>query len=299
MALNFVDLPLTVRGEGRTVASSSGLNWGHRTVNGKSRNPNEAYINVPASIRDTGFFPPPGQTFSVSTDDDQVLKMHVTGRPPKNLQTYGDLTLLGRYFRRRLQVETGRLVTIDDLRRYGRDTVRFERREFDYLMDFSTVSRPTPVNQSTQMRFEQRVVPADARVASGQGRSTDAEVNRRVELYAMAIARQEMERRGWTDIEDTSANNPYDFTARVDGRLVFVEVKGTQSRGAHVTLTRNEVRHVREHPEASALIVVHSIEVEDRQVRNGSGVSEFVFPWRIDESDLEAVQFEYQTRRLF
>ena len=225
--------------------------------------------------------------------------MHVTGRPPKNLQTYGDLTLLGRYFRRRLQVETGRLVTIDDLRRYGRDTVRFERREFDYLMDFSTVSRPTPVNQSTQMRFEQRVVPADARVASGQGRSTDAEVNRRVELYAMAIARQEMERRGWTDIEDTSANNPYDFTARVDGRLVFVEVKGTQSRGAHVTLTRNEVRHVREHPEASALIVVHSIEVEDRQVRNGSGVSEFVFPWRIDESDLEAVQFEYQTRRLF
>ena len=66
-----------------------------------------------------------------------------------------------------------------------------------------------------------------------------------------------------------------------------------------MTLTRNEVRHVREHPEASALIVVHSIEVEDRQVRNGSGVSEFVFPWRIHESDLEAVQFEYQTRRLF
>jgi len=275
------------------------MNWGHRTVKGRSRNPNEAYINVPATVRELKFFPPPGQTFAVRTDDDEVLNMHVTGRPPKNLQTSGDLALLGRYFRRRLGVGAGQLVTINDLRRYGRNTVRFELRESGYFMDFSSRAGGNVAIGTPRLSSAASDRTVDASANTGQGRSTDAELNRQIELYAMAIARQEMERLGWTEIEDTSASNPYDFTARADGSLVFVEVKGTQSSGARVFLTRNEVRHVREHPEESVLIVVHSIEMDDRQVRPGSGVSELVVPWRINDSDLEPLQFEYQTRRLF
>lgn len=294
-----VVLPLTVRGEGRAVASSSGLNWGQRIVGGRRRNPDEAYIHVPSGISQDGFFPPPREVFRVLTDDGEELDMKITGDPPKNLQTAGDLSRLGQYFRRRLGVRFGDPVTIEDLTRYGRTDVRFERGDTSYLMDFSVASRPATTNTTTDLDFETSTQPTEAGSTTRQGRSTDAELNKRVELHAMEMARAEMERIGWTEVEDTSANHPYDFTARSAGRLVFVEVKGTQSRGEQVVLTRNEVRHVQENPESSALIVVHSIEVVDRIPMSGSGILEFVFPWRIDDRDLEAVQFDYQTSRIF
>ena len=44
------------------------------------------------------------------------------------------------------------------------------------------------------------------------------------------------------DVQDTSANKPYDLVGRRKGARVFVDVKGTTTAGEKVFLTKNEVR---------------------------------------------------------
>jgi len=144
MASTKIRLDLTQRGEGRLVPTRSGLNWGQRKVNGKPRNGDEAYINIPAGVGRSNFFPPAGQRFTAWTDDGFTLELVITGKPPKNLHSAGDLTVLGRYFRRRLGVAMGQPVAIAHLNAYGRTYVTFENVPGGFLMDFSRPGSPPP-----------------------------------------------------------------------------------------------------------------------------------------------------------
>lgn len=112
----------TMRG---SIHARSGLNWGQRPELG--REPNQAYVPVPALVRETNFFPPPGVVFRVITDDDEVLHMSRAQQDGKALQTPQDNGLLGRYFRRRLRVPAGEQITTEDLSRNGSRFVRFLR----------------------------------------------------------------------------------------------------------------------------------------------------------------------------
>lgn len=132
----YVDLPLVDR-EGK-VGSRSGLNWGQRP----NRDPNQAYIPIPASIGRKNFFPPKGTVFTVMTDDGFVFQcvtaQNEKGRVPKAIETSNDNSELGAYFRRRLEVGSGEVVKTEDLDRYGRKTVTFiDLGDGSYYMDFS------------------------------------------------------------------------------------------------------------------------------------------------------------------
>lgn len=112
----------------------SGLNWGQRP----GRNPNQAYLSVPREIQRSSFLPEVGQQFLVDTDDGQRLIMVRAQSNGKALETPGDNSLLGRYFRTRIGVESGRLVTAAHLRRYGRTSVDIYRvSSTHYELDFS------------------------------------------------------------------------------------------------------------------------------------------------------------------
>ncbi|MDR6558296.1 hypothetical protein J2809_002666 [Arthrobacter pascens] len=52
---------------------------------------------------------------------------------------------------------------------------------------------------------------------------------------------------GWT-VTDTRQNRPYDAVAVLDAERVYLEAKGTRSRGDSVIVTRNEVDHARQYP---------------------------------------------------
>ena len=64
-----------------------------------------------------------------------------------------------------------------------------------------------------------------SRIAKSQGFGLNAAERRAVELQAMKLAKDWLQRGGYAS-KDTSASKPYDFEASKDGEVLFVEVKG-------------------------------------------------------------------------
>ena len=118
------------------VAGRSGLNWGQRPEH--HRNPNQAYLRIPAHIAQTGFFPPRATQFTVCTDDRATFIAVVAQDGDKAIHTPDGNNILGEYFRRRLGVPLGAPVTRAHLDAYGRTDVRFCKLEEEtFEMDFS------------------------------------------------------------------------------------------------------------------------------------------------------------------
>ena len=128
-----VELPLYSTRTGH-VEKISGLNWGQRA----DRNRDQAYLPVPAPVQRCHFFPSIAVRFHVATDDGEMLEMSVAQANGKGIHTPEPNAALGAYFRRRLGVPSGQLVTDADLDRYGRRTVTFTKFDDEtYFMDFS------------------------------------------------------------------------------------------------------------------------------------------------------------------
>ena len=127
-----VTLPLlTSRGE---VGARSGLNWGQR----QGRNPNQAYLPVPAPIARSGFFPTRATQFTVLTDDGVSFIAVVAQDGDKAIETPDGNQILGEYFRRRLGVQLGDGVNRQHLDRHGRTDVEFCKLDDEtFLMDFA------------------------------------------------------------------------------------------------------------------------------------------------------------------
>ncbi len=114
----------------------SGLNWGQRPELG--REPNQAYIRLPAEVYRTDFFPSKAVHFTVLTDDDKVLICTRAQQNDKAIHTPHNNSLIGEYFRNRLGLASGQPVITNDLIRYGRTDVDFYKIDNEtYFMDFS------------------------------------------------------------------------------------------------------------------------------------------------------------------
>ena len=134
-----VVLPLIMLGgatdERGQVHPRSGLNWGQRPDYG--REPNQAYIPVPAQIARLGFFPPRGVQFLVNTDDRRAIIMAVAQAGDKALESPQGNQLIGEYFRFRLGVANGAPVSLSDLQRFGSRFVRFYKFDDEtYYMEY-------------------------------------------------------------------------------------------------------------------------------------------------------------------
>jgi hypothetical protein len=128
---------LTLIDKNGQVPSRSGLNWGQRT----GREPNQAYINIPANIGRSGFFPDRYVVFTVITDDDKQLICVRAQDGGKGLHSTLNNSLLGEYFRNRLGLANGAFVTRADLLKYGRTDVDFYKLDDEtYYLDFAVKS---------------------------------------------------------------------------------------------------------------------------------------------------------------
>jgi hypothetical protein len=132
-----VTLPLTMRDPRNgsiIVHNGAGLNWGQRA----GRNPNEAYIPVPAPVARQNFFPPRQTHFTVYTDDGDTLICVIAQQGSKCIETTFSNRILGVYFRRRLNLPLGTYIDIAHLNAYGRTDVDFYKIDAEtYYMDFS------------------------------------------------------------------------------------------------------------------------------------------------------------------
>jgi HKD family nuclease len=116
------------------ISTQSSLNWGHRS----NREPNQAYIPLKAEICKTSFFPPRTHHFTVNTDDGKILICTRAQDNGKAIETPHNNSLLGEYFRYRLGVANGALVTMAHFEKYGRFDIDFYKiDEENYFMDFS------------------------------------------------------------------------------------------------------------------------------------------------------------------
>lgn len=119
-----------------TLPQRSGLNWGQRPEEG--REPNQAYLSLRGDTRNVGFLPERGFTFSLITDDDQSFDCAVAQDDRKAIHTTFNNSFLGIYFRNRLNVPLGELVTLEHLNNYGRTDFAIEKiDEETFLLDFS------------------------------------------------------------------------------------------------------------------------------------------------------------------
>lgn len=136
---DFVTLPLTTKRGGEIIVPRrSGLNWGQRP----GRDPNQAYLPVPVEIQRSGFFPERGDIFKVECDDGVVLTCVRAQDNGKAIESPTDNSIIGIYFRDRLRVRPGHMVTIDHLHMYGRISVDiYIRSPHFYYLDFSTLSK--------------------------------------------------------------------------------------------------------------------------------------------------------------
>ena len=135
---NSVELPLfSIRD--KDIQSTAGLNWGQRA----GREKNQAYIHIPAKIAKGNFFPPIGVHFSVLTDDN-IPFVCVRAQPKikggnigYGIETPNNNSELGEYFRRKLGLQPGEFVKLEDLDRYGNRYVIFTKiNDDEYYMQY-------------------------------------------------------------------------------------------------------------------------------------------------------------------
>jgi hypothetical protein len=125
----------TGKKEKRRVPYRSGLNWGQRP----NRNQNQAYLSIPADIQRSGFFPETGIPFNMICDDGYAMICARAQQNGKALHSIKNNAIMGMYFRDRLNLGSGELVTIQHLENYGRLYVNITRSgDGEYYLDFSS-----------------------------------------------------------------------------------------------------------------------------------------------------------------
>ena len=129
--------------QGEMFKAGGGLNWGQPTINRTRKNTNEGYIPLRAVVYHSDFFPP-NAPFVIHTDDGQSFRAARRAAESKEIHSIDDNSILGAYFRRRLDVvlggtlALGGMISKKDLENYGRADVTFHKIDDDnYYMDFS------------------------------------------------------------------------------------------------------------------------------------------------------------------
>ncbi len=97
---------------------------------------------------------------------------------------------------------------------------------------------------------------------------------------------------GWT-VRDVRYGNPYDAIATKSGRTLWLEAKGTETKGATVIVSRREVQWARDHPGECVLGILSDVVFQsDGEVDLASGAFR-VFIWNPDRGMLSARNFDF------
>ena len=140
-------------------------------------------------------------------------------------------------------------------------------------------------SEASDIDIQSTVSPNRATSGQRQGYGLTGPERRVVELHAMGIARTHLKTLGYK-VTDTSANNPFDFLAELDGAAIKVEVKGTTSSEVDsVLMTSNEVDLHTNEMGSTALAIVSGITLSRRGSKPScsAGKLEYHYPWDISE----------------
>ena len=227
------------------------------------------------------------------------------GRGPKGLVGSGYVTsnvFEDTHFEDSRSTETSHYVLVEWDHLIGHDKAlptvdleaRFPEQHWHTQMSGITV-RPTVLPDLENMWAEHIGVPAAATPppgASVQGWQPDTVKRKKIEDAAQERLMRLYRDRGWT-VRDTRIGHSYDATATKDGELLYLEAKGTVSAGATLLVTRGEVAHARQHPEACIMGVLSDVLfLPNGEVDPDSGTFR-LYQWDPDTGDLVADSYSW------
>jgi len=136
--IDTVYLPLY--GKNKIVYSKSGLNqW---NANGRFRNPNEVYINIPAGVhkKSESFFPDRDTPFNLKLPTGDILQVKVCQSNDKALMSYHNKDLGKWILRDVLRLDEGELLTYNKLQTIGIDSVKIDKlNDSNYEINFASL----------------------------------------------------------------------------------------------------------------------------------------------------------------
>ena len=155
--VDYVVLPLYSTQKGITVPEKSGLNqW---NASGRKRDENEIYIPVPAKIHKEypDFFPTKDEPFELQLPHGESLSAKICQQGGKALMSNPNSALGEWILRKVLKKKPGELVTMEDLNRFGVDSVYIEKkhRKNDSGCEVFSISFTTSTYESYQNFFEE------------------------------------------------------------------------------------------------------------------------------------------------
>ena len=129
--------------------------------------------------------------------------------------------------------------------------------------------------------------------AGGQDRLLDPVRRQKIEIAAQGWLMWMYERDGW-DVVDTHLTEPYDAVATKGQQTLYLEAKGTTTRGRTVIVTRNEVIWARAHPGQCILGVWSGMVFDnDGEVNPDVGTTS-IEPWNPDDEDLSPITYDFR-----
>lgn len=165
----------------------------------------------------------------------------------------------------------------------------------DYVRDYDG---PNLCREWLAEAEDQAAVAIEVAAAAREGQSFGGTPAQRqaVEVCAMRAAERFYRDRGYECDPSAHKTKPYDLLCTKGGETRYVEVKGTRGGPRAVFVTRREVAHVRQHPGACDLFILHGVNLESR----GSGpyadggTPRVLAPWDLQAGTLEALAYEYR-----
>lgn len=125
-----------------------------------------------------------------------------------------------------------------------------------------------------------------------QGWLRDPVLRKKVEDAAQTRLMEHYDSLDW-EVEDKRFEEPFDAKATKDGRVLYLEAKGTVRAGDSVIVTRNEVRWAREHPGRCVLGVLSDIRfTAGGEVDPNSGTFR-LFKWLPDDDELDPRHYDW------
>jgi hypothetical protein len=156
-------------------------------------------------------------------------------------------------------------------------------------------AEPTEIKAAVEAIDEIAGKTPKARKYSGQGmRGTYAE-NKAVERRGVDLAIEYFKSLNkWETIKDTGDTESYDLLLINKNMKMYVEVKGTQSSGEKVFLSKNEVNVQKKFYPKNALVVVSGIKlVKGESPTASGGTIKVISPWKLMNNHLTAMAYEY------
>ena len=146
--------------------------------------------------------------------------------------------------------------------------------------------------KSTNIKFKN--ITKKKSKSKSQGYENDPVIRKVIEDCAMNSAVNHYRKLGYI-VEDVSLDRiGYDIRCVKNKTELRVEVKGTQSSGSEVNLTKNEVFNARNFN--TTLFVLHNIRVNRENKKASGGEKKIIENWDPKDKDLVALTYKYKIK---